>query len=148
MNDARDIFARHGLRCTRQRAALYDALRRSPSHPTADELYRMVRPRVGHLSLATVYNTLDAFCEAGLCRRLPTVSGCSRYDADTSEHIHVRDRESGAIADVPPALSERLIQNLPVDVLREIEDTLGVRIEGLNLQLIARRRRPSRSGRD
>ena len=60
----RDLFETRSLRCTCQRLALYDALKASMNHPTAEELYRVVklRPEYGRLSLATVYNTLAAVC--------------------------------------------------------------------------------------
>jgi Fe2+ or Zn2+ uptake regulation protein len=85
-----------------------------------------------------VYNTLDALCEAGLARRLNTASGVSRFDADTAEHLHIQMRDSSQILDVPPELSDRLMQNVPREVLAEIEQALGVKIDGMNIQLMAR----------
>jgi Fe2+ or Zn2+ uptake regulation protein len=134
----RDLFERHSLRCTAQRVAVYEALG-DADHPTAEELYRMVRSRTSKLSLATVYNALEALCRAGLARRLATTDGRSRYDADTSDHLHVRDRETSRIHDVPGDLSERLLRDLPQNVLRDIEREFDVRIEGLTIQLIASR---------
>lgn len=135
----RDLFARHNIRCTTQRIALYDALLAAKNHPTAEELFRLVKPQTPRLSLATVYNTLEVLCSAGLCRRLPTSpprTGC-RYDADTTDHLHVRIKETGEIRDVPPALGARLIDEIPRDVLAEIERRLGLRIDGISVQLVA-----------
>jgi len=73
------------------------------------------------LSRATVYNTLEALCRAGLARQLPTTNGCCRYDADTSEHLHIRFRENSEIRDVPPELGTRLLANMPQPLLTEIE---------------------------
>ena len=73
------------------------------------------------MSLATVYNALEAMCRAGMCRKLPTTSGSIRYDADTSDHPHLRLRENGAIEDVPHDLGHRLIQNLPQDIQRQAD---------------------------
>jgi Fur family peroxide stress response transcriptional regulator len=129
------LFARHRIRCTRQRLAVYETLRAARCHPTAEQLHQMVRPSVGGLSLATVYNTLDVLVQSGLCRRMPTTDGCCRYDADTSEHLHLRDRFSGQILDGPPDLSEALVRRLPSAVLREIEERFGVRICGVSVQL-------------
>ncbi|MCA9290852.1 MAG: transcriptional repressor, partial [Phycisphaerales bacterium] len=89
------------------------------------------------VSLATVYNTLDVLVEAGLCRKLATTNGCSRYDADMSEHLHVRFRETGEMIDVPEELGDRLVDRLPHDVLRQIEVALGIRIDGLSIQILA-----------
>jgi len=134
---ARALFAGHQLRCTRQRLAIYESLRQCTTHPTAEELYRLVRPGAGRLSLATVYNTLEALCDAGLCRRLLATHGCCRYDADTSDHLHLRFRDSGEIRDVPADLGLRLLDGLPQPVVEEIERRLGVRIDGINIQLLA-----------
>jgi Fe2+ or Zn2+ uptake regulation protein len=118
--------------------AVYEALRETKSHPTAEEIFRVVKPTTAKLSLATVYNTLDALCNAGLIRRMPTANGCCRYDADTSLHLHVCYRDSQRIEDVPEDLSKKLIDRLPQDVLDEIGRTLGVKIDGVSIQLQAR----------
>ena len=93
----RNLFTQHSLRCTTQRVALFDTLCACKSHPTAEELFSMVKPKMESLSLATVYNTLDALCEVGLAQKLPTPNGTSRYDADMSEHLHVRIKDTGDI---------------------------------------------------
>jgi Fe2+ or Zn2+ uptake regulation protein len=107
-------------------------------HPTAEELYRMVQPHTTGLSRATVYNTLEALCQAGLARQLPTPNGCCRYDADITEHLHLRLNESDEIRDVPAELGARLIEKLPKAVLQEIEQCMGVKIDGVTIQLHAR----------
>ena len=140
MVPTRDIFARHSLRCTRQRVAVYETLRSVTSHPTAEELFHLVRPNTSRLSLATVYNALDALCEAGLVRRLATTNGCCRYDADTTPHLHVRYIDSGAIEDVPQHLGDKMLAVLSPELLDELSAALGVEIEGLSIQLVARTR--------
>ncbi|MEM7230088.1 MAG: transcriptional repressor [Planctomycetota bacterium] len=134
----RDMLAEHGLRCTAQRIALFDALRATKKHPTAEDLHHMVGQQAEKMSLATVYNTLEAFCDAGLVRRLPTTDGKARYDADTSPHLHIRMGDSSELRDVPNELGERLMQGICPNVIREIEERLGISIDGLNIQLIAR----------
>jgi Fe2+ or Zn2+ uptake regulation protein len=142
MSSIRELFAGRHLRCTAQRHALYEALLRDNSHPTAEELFRQVKPLMSRLSLATVYNTLEALCKVGLARKLPTNNGRCRYDADTSEHLHVCFRDDGVIEDVPDELGDRLIQQLPRSVITQIERELGVEVDGLNVQLLVRRARP------
>ncbi|MCP3902835.1 MAG: transcriptional repressor [Planctomycetes bacterium] len=137
MTTTRELFATHSLRCTRQRMAVYEALCECEQHPTAEELFRLVKPRTQKLSLATVYNSLETLTGAGLVRRLPTTNGCCRYDADTSEHLHVCFRSGSEILDVPPGLSHRLIEGVPRDGLEAIGRHLGMRIDGICVQLIA-----------
>jgi Fur family peroxide stress response transcriptional regulator len=135
----RELFNKHQLRCTKQRLSLYEALRKCKSHPSAEELLKMVSPDGVGMSRATVYNTLETLCIAGLARKMPVPGGCCRYDADTDEHLHVRLRDTSEICDVPQELGERLCQSLPQDVLAEIEKALNVKIEGVNIQLLGSR---------
>lgn len=88
------------------------------------------------MSLATVYNTLEAFSAAGLVRKIPTTNGTARYDADLSDHLHLRFRDDDRIVDVPQDLGRELVANLPEDVLAEIGRRLGVEVDGIQIQLI------------
>ena len=135
----RDLFRGHGLRHTRQRELVYSALASTMAHPTADELFQMVRSKDDGLSLATVYNTLDALCDCGLCRKLPTSMGAGpcRYDADISPHVHVSTRD-GRMLDVPTELSRRLLAGLDRAVVVEIEARLGVPLGDLSVQVVER----------
>ncbi|NOG55368.1 MAG: transcriptional repressor [Planctomycetes bacterium] len=136
--DARSVFAVRGLRCTRQRVVLYEALINMKTHPTAEELYDKVREHCPGLSLATVYNTLEVLCRAGLCRRLPTTRGSSRYDADTHPHLHAVNSETGDVVDIPDDLGQEVIQNLPQDVIKEIEARLDMSVDRISIQFIGR----------
>jgi len=133
--DTRELFAKHSLRCTRQRMAVYEALVSCEGHPTAEELFRIVKPRTERLSRATVYNTLEALASVWLVRRMPTTDGGSRYDADTTSHLHLCLGDGAEIVNVPSELSRRLLESLPGDTLGRIGDALGVRITGLFIQL-------------
>jgi len=119
--------------------AVYEALGACEGHPTAEELFRIVKPQTEKLSLATVYNALDALCKAGLVRRMPMSNGCCRYDADTSLHMHIRFPATAEIEDVPPQLSDKLIDHMPQGVLEEIGRAMGVQIDGMSIQLLATR---------
>ena len=136
MDATRAIFCEHGLHCTAQRAALFEALIATKRHPTAEQLYREVRPRTQSLSLATVYATLETFCRVGLVRRFPGARG-SRFDATTADHVHVRG-PGGTLRDVPRELGEQLLHSLPPDIIKKIENKLGVKIDGVDIQLLGR----------
>lgn len=143
MDETRRLFEQHQLRVTQQRIALFKALRACKTHPTAEELYHLVKSHTEKLSLATVYNTLEALCASGLARRIPTAEGCCRFDADTTEHMHVRFRETGEIRDVPPCMNAKLMDQLPREVISEIEHHFGIKVDGLNIQLIASSENPT-----
>ncbi len=136
---ARDLLREHGLRATRQREDVYLALAAKKCHMSADEIFDAVggaaqsSPEPG-MSLATVYNTLEALALAGLCRKLPSACGASRYDADVSEHAHLVTAD-GQVLDVPMDLSEKLMGSIDPKILREVEERLGVKVDGLSLEL-------------
>ena len=74
---------------------------------------------------------------ADLVRRMPTTNGCCRYDADTRPHLHVRFHDTCEIEDVPDELSQRLMARMPAEVIKEIEDALGMEIDGVSIQFLA-----------
>lgn len=118
--------------------AVFETLRACRRHPTAEDLFNLVRARTD-LSLATVYNALDALVGAGLARRIPTTDGTARFDADMSAHLHVRIDASAELHDVPRALGRRLLAAIPDEVIDEIARELGVTIDGVSVQLTGKR---------
>lgn len=91
-------------RMTKQRAVILEVLRSVHSHPTADEIYGMVRKRLPHISLGTVYRNLDLLTTAGEILRLDRAGIQKRFDGNAMPHQHVRCRDCGKIGDVfPPA---------------------------------------------
>ena len=134
-----DIFTDHGLRRTRQRELVYEALASTKAHPTADELHESLRAADAGLSLATVYNALEAFLATGLCRRIPspTSSGPCRFDACVEDHAHVILPDGRAI-DVPADIGDELLERLSdQELISAIEQRLGVRITGFSVRLLA-----------
>jgi Fur family transcriptional regulator, peroxide stress response regulator len=135
--NVRQVFERCGLRCTRQRELIYAALVCTREHPTAEELLGLVRSDDSGLSLATVYNTLEALTECRLVRRIPCPSGSGpcRFDAITSNHVHLA--LDGRLMDLPEDLSARLLEHVPASLLSELEERLGVRVAGVSIQITA-----------
>lgn len=142
MDDPRSLFHTHGLRCTRQRDILYAALRATKAHPTAEELFQAVRDQDPGLSLATVYNTLDAFTKCGLVRRIATASaGAARYDAELTPHVHLVHQD-GRVADIPDEIGQLILRRLRAEDLRAVEAATGVPIDHVSVQVMARGGRP------
>jgi Fur family transcriptional regulator, peroxide stress response regulator len=132
------IFAEHGLRCTRQRRAIYDALSGSRCHPSADELFKMVKKLDDGMSLATVYNTLEAFCGAGLAYKIAGCggNGSTRYDAGGEDHLHLRCRKTGHITDAPDDLGKRILEHIPQELIDELQDRIGFTVNKVQLDLV------------
>lgn len=100
-----------GLRVTRSRLDVYEALCQSDDHPTAEELYRRLGQRASRTSMATVYNCLEALTRSGLIGRLDAGPGAARYEAETERHHHVICRRCGRVEDVfDPGLDTLSVQ--------------------------------------
>ena len=91
-----------GLRPTRQRLALARLLfDGSDRHVSAEQLHGMAVDDHVRVSLATVYNTLHQFTEAGLMREVVVDSGRSYFDTNVRAHHHFFFEKSGQLADIP-----------------------------------------------
>jgi Fur family iron response transcriptional regulator len=90
------------LRPTRQRMALASLMfREGDRHVTAEQVYAEAREAGIQVSLATVYNTLHQFTEAGLLREVVMAPGRSYFDTNTSQHHHFYFEDSGELCDIP-----------------------------------------------
>ena len=87
-------------RNTPQRKVILEELCAVKSHPTAAELYDLVRRRLPRVSLGTVYRNLEVLHEDGIIRKLEFAGTETRFDGDTQNHYHVRCGECGHIQDV------------------------------------------------
>jgi len=102
-----------GLRLTPQRQAIYALLTETDSHPTAAEIYEILKPQFASLSLATVYNTLETLVNLGIINALGGVGDSqTHYDADTTPHINLACISCNTIVDVPSALAEEIHQEV------------------------------------
>ena len=71
------------------------------AHPTAAELFRIVRQGMPQISLGTVYRNLQLLTSSGIIRKLDTPGSEARFDADLTPHRHARCLECGRIGDLP-----------------------------------------------
>jgi Fur family ferric uptake transcriptional regulator len=72
---------------TRQRRVILEELRKVDTHPSADEVYEMVRKRLPRISLGTIYRNLEILSETGEIQRLETGSHLKRFDGRADDHI-------------------------------------------------------------
>lgn len=102
-------------RMTKQRMVILEELRNVTSHPTADEVYNIVRTRLPRISLGTVYRNLDLLAESGEIIKLEAAGTQKRFDGNLSPHQHVRCMHCGAIGDVHTAISLPNIMSATAD---------------------------------
>jgi Fur family iron response transcriptional regulator len=91
-----------GLRPTRQRVALAGLLyAQGHRHLTAETLHAEAAQEGVRVSLATVYNTLHQFTEAGLLRQVVVDAARSYFDTNVGEHQHFYCEDDGQLIDIP-----------------------------------------------
>ena len=88
------------MRLTSQRQVILEELQKVTSHPTASEVFDMVRKRLPRIGLGTVYRNLDLLAERGIIKKLEAGGEQKRFDGDTSQHYHVRCVKCGRVEDI------------------------------------------------
>ncbi len=108
-----DWLAGAGLRPTRQRLTLADLLVGDGQnrHVTAESLFDAASAAGEKVSLATVYNTLRAFCDAGLMREITVDGSKSYFDTNMTDHPHFYWEDTARLTDAPADQLE--IRRLP-----------------------------------
>ena len=113
-------------RMTHQRKVILEEIRKMNTHPTADEVYEVVRRRLPRISMGTVYRNLEILSTHGLVQKIGPLSSQMRFDGNTGSHYHIRCIRCGRVEDAPVE---------PVDniegAIREVSDynIIGHRVE-------------------
>jgi Fur family peroxide stress response transcriptional regulator len=116
-----------GLRMTRQRHEVYRLLLEQRDHPTANDMFLRIRECLPNISLATVYNCLEALVEHGLVKQVNFDREPSRFCPNLAEHGHFHDRRTGVIHDVAfkPGANLADVLDLPAGTkISDVEITL------------------------
>jgi Fur family peroxide stress response transcriptional regulator len=126
---------------TPQRRHVHDVLVEHMDHPTADQVFLRARESMPEISMATVYNTLDALVKCDLVRQVNVDRGPTRYCANMRPHSHFYCDECGSVYDVQQTIS-------PEDVHFKLPrgfklDNIDTNIHGLCPDCSARSRQRS-----
>ena len=103
------------MKYSRQREMIFNQVKNSPVHPTADEVYTALKKDYPGLSLGTVYRNLNLLSELGQLKKIHIDSAKDRFDARTDPHCHllctrcrrVFDIEGDSASDIEERISER-----------------------------------------
>jgi len=118
------------LRRSRQRDVILRELKNVTSHPTASEIYEMVRVEIPNISLGTVYRNLEQLVDHGSIQKLEISGKQARFDGNPEMHTHLRCAGCNKVIDVddPPI---ELIQDIPDEICNH--EILGLSIEYVGL---------------
>ena len=114
------------LRMTHQREIILAELKKTTSHPTADELYEKVKKQLPRISLATVYRNLEILSAAGMIRKLEISGRQKRFDWELTEHNHIYCVQCHRVDNIE--LERKYVQPLHT-AQRKGYDITGCRVE-------------------
>lgn len=130
-----------GFRLTAPRHAVLEVFRGIKTHPTAEQVHRLVIRRAPGVSLGTVYRNLRVLVDAGLLGELPGPR--ARFDANTRVHHHFTCLRCGRIADVEAPVTEPHSRALS----KRVEARTGLTITHHRIEFFGRCRECQAQGR-
>jgi len=98
------------MRLTTQRQIILEELAKVKSHPTANEVYDMVRKRLPRIGLGTVYRNLELMADSGIILKLEVGGTQKRFDATVDPHYHIRCTSCGKVEDIEMAVQKSINQ--------------------------------------
>jgi Fur family peroxide stress response transcriptional regulator len=93
------ILVDNGLKVTPQRIAVLEVVLTLENHPSADTVIDYIRLNYPHVSIGTVYKSLETFVKKGILSKVKTDNDLMRYDAVKEKHHHLYCSESERIED-------------------------------------------------
>ena len=114
-----------------QNVKVAEILLTAPRHLTAEQILATLRESAGHVSKATIYNTLNLFVEQGLAREIHADPERCVYDSTMTPHHHFQNVDTGEMIDIlPQDLSFARLPPLPP----------GTEIESVDVVIRVRRK--------
>ena len=115
-----------GTKHFRKRSAIYEYLRSTRAHPSAEMVYTDLKPQIPDLSMGTVYRNLNLFRQQGLAAVVATVSGVERFDANTQPQVHFICNHCGDVSDL-------MQMEMPQSLIDQAAAQCGGRVEDCQL---------------
>jgi Fur family iron response transcriptional regulator len=127
-----ELLGRHGVYPTAQRIDVALVILAKPQHLSAEQIIAGIRSMGSRVSKATVYNTLNLFCERGLLRTVEVDPTRHYYDSSIEPHHHFYNVDTGEITDIPlDAVTLSVSTALPAGTRQEgVEVVIRVRDGG------------------
>ncbi|MBN1163970.1 MAG: transcriptional repressor [Candidatus Krumholzibacteriota bacterium] len=87
-------------RRTRQREMILREIKKLRTHPSAADIYEIVRKKLPRISLGTVYRNLEDLSRAGIIRKIRDGGTRARYDGTAAGHYHLHCQRCGRLVDL------------------------------------------------
>jgi Fur family transcriptional regulator, peroxide stress response regulator len=109
-------------RFSKQKEAILHILERTCSHPTADDIYRLVRKELPHISKGTVYRNLKVLQELNRISEIRMEDMPARYEIKQMPHYHFRCEQCGCVLDIDEPVNG--------DIDKRVAEKTGFKING------------------
>lgn len=126
-----ELLKSKNIKPTLQRIVVLEALLKFKTHPTADEIYKIVSKEYPTISLATIYNTLELFEKNGIIKTMNLNGQSTRFDLIDDKHFHLVHKSTNEIIDYRDPKLLELIQNY-----FNKNKLNGYKIEDINIEII------------
>ena len=118
--NVREKLRRSGYTLTSQRKAVLEALKEARGHPSAEDVYLVVKKKNPKVALGTVYQALSVLEEIGVIGAKHWSESPTRYDLNTQPHLDIRCQGCGVVSEIPgielESLEARIQENTAYDV--------------------------------
>jgi Fe2+ or Zn2+ uptake regulation protein len=128
-HDIREKFRRSGYTLTSQRRAVLKALEEAQGHPSAEDIYLIVKKDNPRVALGTVYQALSVLEEIGVVRSKHWSESPTRYDLNVEPHLDIRCAGCGEVSEIPGVDLGELEDHIRKNTSYEVTHTTMV-IEG------------------
>ncbi len=119
--DFNKYISNAGIKPSFQRIRIMEYIYGNESHPTADQIFKALKPEISTLSKTTVYNTLKLFVEHGIAGTLSVENHETHYDYKTNTHGHFRCELCGKISDFDFVNEEMTVKSLEKHEIKQIQ---------------------------
>ena len=120
--DIREQFRKSGYTLTSHRRAVLEALEEANGHPSAEDIYLIVKKKNPRVALGTVYQALSVLEEIGVVDSKHWSESPTRYDLNVQPHLDIRCARCGEVSEIPSVelgeLEKRIRNNTPYEVTR------------------------------
>jgi Fe2+ or Zn2+ uptake regulation protein len=138
LNEVRTALQAVGCRFTAQRGEIFCYLASVENHPTAEQVFSAVRGRIPQISLATVYNALEALVRARLATKITNGDTSACYDCRGEDHYHLRDVVTGEVRDLPAEFDRGLLDKLDPTLIGRLAEQVGFQVTGYRLEVLGK----------
>jgi Fe2+ or Zn2+ uptake regulation protein len=118
--EIRNKFRSSGYTLTSQRRAVLEALKEAGGHPSAEDVYLIVKRKNPRVALGTVYQALSVLEDIGVIGSKHWSESPTRYDLNVEPHLDIRCARCGLVSEIPGVglddLEARIKENTPYDV--------------------------------